>query len=182
MSARRHARPVTRHAAPALVLAGLGLAGLAWATLAHPTPRLIWNPSPSAPIGLYRLDPDAPIVLGAGVAYRPTPQQAQLFARRHYLPDGLPLLKTVAAVAPSKVCREGLALSIDAAVVARARSADRAGRPLPVWSGCRNLAPDQVFLLTAQAPDSLDGRYFGPVSRTRIIGPVTLLWRVEPVR
>jgi len=43
-----------------LVLAGLsacGLAALAWASFAHPLPRLIYNPSDSVAVGWYRVDP-----------------------------------------------------------------------------------------------------------------------------
>jgi conjugative transfer signal peptidase TraF len=160
----------------------LALGAIGFSSLAAPPPRLIWNASASAPIGLYRLDPDAPVALGARVAYRPTPDQARLFAQRRYLPAGLPLLKPVAAVAPSRVCRHGDALSIDGRLVVQARRTDRAGRPLPTWSGCRSLTPDTVFLLATEAPDSLDGRYLGPVRRDRILGPVTPLWVREPVR
>lgn len=167
---------------PILGASLLALGAMAFSGLANPPPRLIWNASASAPIGLYRLDPDAPVAVGARVAYRPTPDQARLFAQRRYLPAGLPLLKPVAAVAPSRVCRDGDALRIDDRIVARARRTDRAGRPLPIWSGCRSVTPDTVFLLAAETPDSLDGRYLGPVRRDRILGPVTPLWIREPVR
>lgn len=178
MTARRSRR---RYGA-VLGLSLAGLSALAFAAVAAPTPRLVWNASPSAPIGLYRLDPAAPITLGRRVAYRPTPDQARLFARRRYLPQGVPLLKTVAAEAPAEVCRDGRAVRIDGRTVAHARRTDRAGRPLPTWSGCRRLSSDQILLLSADAPDSLDGRYFGPVSRGRILGVVTPLWIREPVR
>jgi conjugative transfer signal peptidase TraF len=174
---RRH-----MHRLPLLGVALLALGAIGFSSFADPTPRLIWNASASAPIGLYRLDPDAPLALGARVAYRPTPDQARLFAQRHYLPAGLPLLKPVAAVAPSRVCRDGDALSIDGRLVAQARRSDGAGRPLPTWSGCRSLTPETVFLMAAETPDSLDGRYLGPVRRDRILGSVTPLWIREPVR
>lgn len=170
------ARPASPRRVLILGAAAVGVGAVAFSVVAPPTPRLIWNASASAPIGLYRLVPDAPLVVGARVAYRPTPDQARLFAHRHYLPDGLPLLKPVAAVAPSVVCRKGETLMIDDRIVAQARRSDRAGRPLPVWSGCRTLSADQLLLLAPDNPDSLDGRYFGPVSRTRILGPVTPLW------
>lgn len=159
-----------------------GLAAMGFSAFAAPTPRLIWNASASAPIGLYRLDPAAPITLGVRVAYRPTPDQARLFAQRRYLPDGLPLLKPVAAVSPSVVCRTGDAVSIDGRTLALARRRDRAGRALPTWSGCRRLVPDTVLLLAVETPDSLDSRYFGPVSRGRILGVVTPIWTRDPVR
>lgn len=182
MTLRLTPRPGLRRLAPLALAAGLGLGALVFSAFAAPTPRLIWNASASAPIGLYRLDPDAEAAVGARIAYRPSADQARLFDRRGYLPEGLPLLKTVAAIAPSRICRDDLDLSIDGVVVARARLKDRAGRHLPQWSGCRPLTADTVLLLTADTPDALDGRYFGPVSRRRIIGVVTPLWLREPVR
>ncbi len=38
------------------------------------------------------------------------------------------------------------------------------------------LGPGEVFLLNTAAPDSFDGRYFGPVSTNSIIGKATPLW------
>src|SRR3546814_15532006 len=46
---------------------------------------------------------------------------------------------------------------------------DRLGRPLPFWLGCRIVGPDELFLLNA-APDSLDGRYFGPLPAAGLLG------------
>jgi len=33
-----------------------------------------------------------------------------------------------------------------------------------------------MFLLMARSPASFDGRYFGPTSRSDIVGKATLLW------
>lgn len=168
------ARPGRRGAVVAVAV--LATAALGAPALSRPAPRLLWNASASLPIGLYRIDPGARATLGRAVAYRPTPAQTTLLARRGYLPEGVPLLKRVAAAAPSVVCRRGLDVSIDGRLAARARRADRAGRPLPAWSGCHRLHVSEVFLLASAAPDSFDSRYIGPVSRTRIIGPTTPLW------
>ena len=57
------------------------------------------------------------------------------------------------------------------------RGVDRTGAALPVWRGCRRLAPDERFLL-GDTPGSFDSRYFGPV-RTRDLEGVfreTLTW------
>jgi len=37
-------------------------------------------------------------------------------------------------------------------------------RPWPSWQGCRVIAVGEIFLMNGQVRDSLDGRYFGPVS------------------
>jgi type IV secretory pathway protease TraF len=41
---------------------------------------------------------------------------------------------------------------------------------LPEWQGCRLIAEDEVFLMNWQSADSLDGRYFGVLTTTAIIG------------
>ncbi|MCW2387137.1 conjugative transfer signal peptidase TraF [Sphingobium sp. B11D3B] len=145
-----------------------------------PQPRLLWNASASAPIGLYRLYPGEKPSFGDLVAYRPSPVLAQFMAQRHYLPAGIPLLKHVAAYSGATICRRDAVVMIDGHVVAIARASDSQGRPLPVWRGCRGLRADQLFLLN-DAPDSLDGRYFGPVPASGLIGRATpILTRDAP--
>lgn len=156
--------------------AGLALAALALAPVAARAPRLIWNASASLPIGLYRLEPTRADAAGELVAYRPAPEWSRAFAARGYLPDGVPLLKPVAATPPSVVCRQGRRIVIDGRTVAMALEKDRAGRPLPRWSGCITLGPEAVFLLAPDVPHALDGRYFGPVDRRDLLG------RLVPIR
>lgn len=165
-----------------LIAATAGGLILVAASMADHRPRLVWNASASAPIGLYAaFSPRAPSV-GQQLLYAPPRSQAELFAARRYVPIGVPLLKTVAAVGPSEVCRRGPTVSVDGVVVAIPLAKDRSGRPLPVWSGCRRLGPDEVFLLSPDRADALDGRYFGPVSRRRILAEVTPLWIPERSR
>lgn len=156
--------------------AGLALAALALGPVAARAPRLIWNASASLPIGLYRLEPTRAAAAGELVAYRPAPEWSRAFAARGYLPDGVPLLKRVAATAPSVVCRWEQSVFIDGRKVADALQKDRAGRPLPRWRGCITLDPEAVFLLAPNVPDALDSRYFGPVDRKELLG------RIVPVR
>lgn len=143
---------------------------------ADPTPRVIWNASASAPIGLYRIHPDRDPAAGALVAVTPPRWLAQWLSARGYLPEGVPLLKHVAAKAGQRVCRIGDTVSVDAEPVAVALRMDRRGRPLPVWQGCRTLAPRELLLLNPAAPDSLDGRYFGPLPASAVIGRATPLY------
>ena len=56
---------------------------------------------------------------------------------------------------------------------------DRLGRPLPVWNGCRIIADGEFFLMNWQVPDSLDGRYFGPLPATTVIGRAIPLYTDE---
>ena len=95
----------------------------------HPWPRLVWNASASAPIGLYRILPDHDPPTGALVAVTPPVGLARWLAARGYLPEGLPLLKHVAAKAGQRICRTGEVVSVDARPVAIARTRDGQGRP-----------------------------------------------------
>lgn len=155
-------------AAVAVLLVGASIA-------APSTPRLIWNATASAPEGLYGLHPTGTLRRGQLVAVRPPPALAAWLAARGYAPAGVLLVKAVAALAPSIVCRDGARVKIDGVVAAEVRPVDRWGRALPAWRGCRRLGPQEVFLLN-DAPGSLDSRYFGPLPRRRVVGVLSPLW------
>ena len=65
---------------------------------------------------------------------------------------------------------------IDGVVRAEASERDHAGRPLPAWTGCREVAEGEVLLLNASEPASLDGRYFGPLPTSSIEGCASPIW------
>jgi type IV secretory pathway protease TraF len=56
---------------------------------------------------------------------------------------------------------------------------DHPGRILPGWQGCLGLADDEVFLMNFRSENSLDGRYFGPLPVSAIVGHADLLWTEE---
>jgi type IV secretory pathway protease TraF len=71
-----------RASADALALAGPAIASLFVATaLLSPRPRLMWNASASAPIGLYAIDVDGPFTAGDLVAID-TPEPLAVFLAR----------------------------------------------------------------------------------------------------
>ena len=102
-------------------------------------------------------------------------EPGQLAAQRHYLPANVPLLKRVAAMGGDEVCALGQEIFVNGRWIGERRGFDRQGRPLPWWSGCERLRGGRLFLLM-NVPDSFDGRYFGPVDDTAIIGKATPLW------
>jgi len=155
--------------------------GLTLGTLLLPMPPLLlWNASASAPPGLYALNPLSEPAVGAMVAVTPPPALARFMAERRYLPIGVPLLKHVAARPGALICRRDARVTIDGRAAASARRADSLGRPLPVWRGCRVLKAGELFLLN-RAPDSFDGRYFGPIPAGGYIGRATpVLTRSAP--
>lgn len=147
-----------------------------------PPPRLVWNASASAPIGLYGVTRAERLERGDLVVAWPNAPLAALLDDRGYLPLGVPLIKPVAALPGQQVCREGEAILIDGAVVATARALDRRGRRLPVWRGCETIAPGAVFLLNPRREDSLDGRHFGALPATAVVGRARPLWLVPAPR
>lgn len=164
------------------VVLGLGFAAclaLAWA----PRPRLLWNTTASIPVGFYGLSRPGHVQAGDLVVVQPDPALTIFLADGGWLPRGVPLIKPVAAVVGQSICRSGQDLTIDDRPVAHALATDGHGRALPAWSGCRTLAPSEVFLL-APAPGSVDGRYFGLTDRRNILARAKPLWTFEqePVR
>ncbi len=159
-----------------IAVAILGVAVLGVSAVAQTTPRLVWNASASAPLGLYWVTRERVVVRGDLVlAHLPEPA-ARLAAARFYLPISVPAVKRVAALAGDVVCADSGIVVINDQVVADTLAIDRQGRPLPAWKGCRVLGEDDVFLLMAGVRASFDGRYFGPINRTAIIGRLAPLW------
>jgi conjugative transfer signal peptidase TraF len=158
-----------------VVAVGLALVGLAAPLVLDPQPRLVWNASASAPIGLWRITPGAAVSVGDSVLVVPPPAARRLAAQRHYLPANVPMIKTIAAVSGDEVCGLDAHITINDRLVAVRRLADRRGRRLPWWRGCQRLSGGQVLLLNS-APDSFDSRYFGAVEKGAIIGKATPLW------
>ena len=173
---------IRRFYARATVIAAASFV-LSFAAIAvtDPLPRVVWNASASAPIGLYRILPDTDPPLGALVAVAPPQHLGRWMAARGYLGENVPLLKHVAAKAGQRVCRMGTVVTIDGWPVVVALEHDRAGRPLPVWRGCRTLGAAEQLLLNPAHPDSLDGRYFGPLPASTVLGrAIPILTRNTP--
>lgn len=157
-------------------LVGLGVSAVLVTIVNPPLPRLLWNASASAPIGLYLITPGAQLEVGDMVAARAPDGARQLAAARGYLPSGVPLVKRIAAVAGSRVCAKQARITVDGRPVAHRNKYDAEGRLVPWWTGCRVLRPRQALLIN-RAPGSFDSRYFGPVDDTAILGKAVLLWR-----
>lgn len=149
---------------------------LAATMLWQPAPWLVWNASPSSPIGLYAVGRPSAVRSGDVVIAWPPPKARRLASERRYLPAGVPLVKKVAAASGASVCARGPAIRIDGRQVAVRRRRDPRGRLLPSWSGCTRLGPGELFLLSADSPAAFDGRYFGITRPSEIIGSGILLW------
>jgi len=162
-----------------LVVTIVGVAAVASTMGAKPVPRFVWNASESVPLGLYSVAPVGKLVVANLVVAMPPEPLAAFLAGRGYLPIGVPLIKRVHALPGQSVCRKELLISVDGVEVGAAFERDRRGRALPVWQGCRVIAPGEVFLMNWDEPASLDGRYFGPIPMLAIIGRAKPVWTFE---
>jgi conjugative transfer signal peptidase TraF len=160
-----------RITATSAVVLGGGLS-----VLFRPAPRLIWNASASVPSGLYAVHPAGALHANELLVVMPPEPLATFLDERHYLPKGVPLLKHVLALPGQTVCRSGRTITVDGAAMGMALDRDHLSRPLPVWDGCRVIAGGDVFLMNRQPGDSLDGRYFGPLPTTGVVGRADPLW------
>lgn len=160
----------------------LCLAAIAVATLviADPdrAPRLVWNASPSVPVGFYWIAKRAPPA-GTLAAVRLPADIAALADARGYLAGNAILLKPVVVTHGSRACRWANVVLVDGRFRAHAHSVDAAARPLPRWRGCVTLGAGDLFLLST-APGSFDGRYFGVLRRDAVIGQAIPLWTSQP--
>jgi conjugative transfer signal peptidase TraF len=160
-----------RTTAASAVALGVGLS-----VLFRPAPRLIWNASASVPIGLYAVRPAGALHVDELLVVMPPEPLATFLDERRYLPRGVPLLKHVLALPGQTVCRSDRTITVDGVAVGEALDRDHLSCPLPIWRGCRVVGAGDVFLMNRQSEDSLDGRYFGPLPSTTIVGRADPLW------
>jgi conjugative transfer signal peptidase TraF len=159
------------HLVGAGAVLSLGLGG-DW----HAAPRVIYNPSASAPQGWYWVSPaHAWKVNDYVVVDLPDPVK-HLANQRQYLPQTVPLLKRIGALANQFVCVRGRSLWIDGRWSATALTHDARGRELIAWHGCRVLAADELLLIGRENSASFDSRYFGPIQISNVLGTALPLW------
>lgn len=140
---------------------------------------VIWNASPSAPIGLYQVQPVGELEVPDLVAVDAPEPLERFVTERGYLPPEIPLLKRVIGLPGQTVCRLNRTITVDGVEMGVALERDSFGRPMPVWQGCERIAPDEIFLMNCDVENSLDGRYFGPIPASSILGRAVPLWTDE---
>lgn len=153
--------------------------GIAVASFIPTSLKLVWNVSASTPIGLYGIEPVGVLEVSDLVAVVPPKPLADFMVERGYVGRGVPLMKRVMGLPGQQVCRVGHSIAVDGVPLGDALDRDRMGRGLPVWQGCLRIADGDLFLMNPGVRDSLDGRYFGPVPASAIIGRATPLYTDE---
>jgi conjugative transfer signal peptidase TraF len=137
--------------------------------------RLVWNATPSLPLGLYWLSRGSPVEKGRLVAFPVPPGVEDLVRERRYLPPGAFLVKPVVATSGDVVCTDGGTLSVNGRPLGAILTEDSARRPLPHYAGCGPVGSGEVFV-ASHYDKSFDSRTFGPVAMGAIRGTVRPLW------
>ena len=142
------------------------------------------NRTHSFPPGVYWAVPKAP-ALGDLVMFRP-PEEAvfdEALARGYIGRGGFThyeqMLKRLVAVGGDVVSITAAGVTVNGRLLANSKpqAVDLAARPLPVWRlENYRLSVGEVLLMSDYTPNSFDGRYFGPLSRTQILSVVRPVW------
>ncbi|WP_186398134.1 S26 family signal peptidase [Stappia sp. P2PMeth1] len=162
-----------------LVVTALAVISIAAAGTVETPTKLIWNATASAPVGFYTVEPADRIEVPELVAVMPPEPLAGSMVERGYVGRGVPLLKRILGLPGQRVCRTGRTITVDGIEMGEALERDSLGRELPVWQGCRVVREGELFLMNWQVRDSLDGRYFGPIPASSVIGRALPLWTDE---
>jgi conjugative transfer signal peptidase TraF len=160
----------------ATAIAALGVILIAIASGYRVSPKIIYNPSASAPRGWYAIKSPTELHRGDFALVRLPAPIARIADERRYLPRTIPLLKQVGAVAGDRVCERQGFVRVNDVVMARSLLQDGAGRPLIAWNECRLLRDHELFLIGLSNAASFDSRYYGPVSVESVIGVAIPLW------
>jgi len=181
MSSARYSRP--DRAVNALDLSRLLLllatvTAFASAIACRVASHLIWNATPSLPLGLYwlsRTGAMAQASSGALVAFAVPDAVRDLVRERRYLPPGALLVKRVVATPGDRVCTQKSTFTVNGQRLGAILAEDTAGRPLPHYEGCGPV-PEGWLFVASHHPKSFDSRTFGPLPARAIRGTVTPLW------
>lgn len=157
-----------------------GLTALTVLQITHPpSPKLLYNPSQSAPIGFYKVYRASGLERADHVAAFAPEWARELADKRGYLPKDLPLIKQIWAVKGDQICTDGRQVSGPNGSVTARLLQDRLGRDMPFFQGCIVLSSDEYFLISIDEKHGkfygFDSRYFGPVKLEQILGRVQYL-------
>jgi len=140
-----------------------------------PKPVLLYNPSESAPVGWYRLRPNDALKNDVMVAAYAPETARRLAHERDYLPYDYPLIKTVWAMPGAYICIQNMRVRVPNRPDIYQLAQDGLGRDMPSLSGCFTLRHGEYFLISKDVQAGFDSRYFGPVSKEKILGRVQYL-------
>jgi conjugative transfer signal peptidase TraF len=141
-------------------------------------PAILINTTRSEPFGLYRLVPHEPREYRRGmmIVFSVPDAYQSLVYGRGWLRQGVPLLKTLMALAGDQVCVDETHFEVNGRTLGPVYAADSAGAPMPRIRGCFTIPPGYFLPAGTYHPRSFDGRYIGPQPLTAVMGEARPLW------
>lgn len=132
---------------------------------------LVVNTSPSMPSGIYWIAHDtASVERGSVVLFAPPDGVRELIYGRGWLPEGMPLLKTVGGISGDTYCVRDGRFVVASNDVGPVFARDSQGLPLPQIVGCRRVDAGEFLPVASTLDRSFDGRYFGAVAVRNVLG------------
>lgn len=131
---------------------------------------LLINLSPSAPRGMYRIIPTEKFQHGQMVAFRPPQKLLDQLGPREWLNPTYPFIKPIGALPGDTVCSDQKVLKINSQYTVDIAEHDSNGVRLPSFSGCQVVIPGTFVPISQYSQRSFDGRYFGAIETSRILG------------
>lgn len=126
--------------------------------------------SASMPKGIYFITPIKNIDRGDVVIFKPPSAIDTFLIQQKWVPRSGVLLKTVMAVPGDYVCKKNHWVWLDRKKTAYVFEYYEPHKKLPNIPFCGALNPDQYLLMSVLNNKSFDGRYFGIINRTNLIG------------
>ncbi len=131
---------------------------------------IVLSLSASMPRGFYLIVPVKALRRESAVAF-PIPQTIyQALQGREWLKKDAPLLKPIGALPGDSVCVHDHEITINGMSRGAVFKSDYQGLPLPRLRGCFVVSPNAFFPLSTHTARSFDGRYFGEMSQSELIG------------
>lgn len=126
--------------------------------------------SSSMPRGLYFVMPANNIHRGDVVIFKP-PREARVFLlKKHWVPKNGLLMKTVFAMSGDFICKKNHAIWINHKRICFVFNDYAPYKKLLDTRFCGMLKNGQYLLMSTRVKRSFDGRYFGPVNKSVIVG------------
>jgi len=141
-------------------------------------PTIVINETPSEPVGFYQLIryPESHYRRGMFVVFPVPSKQRALVYGRHWLRDGMPLLKEILGMQGDHVSIYADRFEINQHVMGPVFAVDRGGLSLPQNLGCFTVEPGYFFAASQYFQRSFDGRYFGSLPLAIVTGEARPLW------
>ncbi|MBL4801576.1 MAG: S26 family signal peptidase, partial [Emcibacter sp.] len=110
-------------------------------------PRIIYNPSQSAPVGFYIIEQKSIPGVGDYILIGLPNAVKEMAIERRYVGPNIPLLKKIFATSGDHICSKDGQVYVNDQPVIKIKTHDPSGRILPIWNGCGVLKQGEYFLL-----------------------------------